>query len=428
MTNTLGQLLAAALLVALSAPLAQAEIHYVSPDGSPEGQGRPDSPLDLATVLSAKTSPAAPGDTIALGGGTYRGMFNCNISGTRQRPITIRGIPGRRATIDGGGFRKAALTVRGAWTIWRDLELTNSDLRRNSRRTTSWPGDLRRMAGMMVTGDNVRLLNLVVHDAGNGLELRSRAADTEVYGCIIYYNGWDSPVGGFGHGIDVQNGKGAKHIVDNILFNNFACGLHAASRMAPVSNLHIEGNIAFDNGVLAHGQRRRRNMLIGSLSRPAEGDRRQGQLSASHRQRRDQRADRPPERERRPGLHGQLRCRGVADTQLQVARGHRQHVYLQSDDGSPLAAQGRRLRGLHLAAEQLLLRRGSVVSTGHIPPTAGLGDRVRRLAQDHQTRRRQPLQRQPADRPQGGGAAEPLRAGPRTRGRLQLGPQREGGG
>jgi len=264
----LRQFLAAVLLAGLSSPAA-AEIHYVSPAGSPEGEGTPASPLNLATALSVKTSPAEPGDTIALGGGTYRGMFKCNLGGTEKRPIVIRGIPGQRVTIDGGGFKRAAVTVGGQWTIWRDLELTNSDPRRNSRRKTDWPADLQRRAGMRVTGQHIRLRNLVVHDAGDGLELYSRAEDAEVYGCISYYNGWDSPTGGHGHGIDVQNARGTKRIVDNILFNNFACGLHAASRMAPVRGLHIEGNILFDNGVLAHAQRQR-NMLIGSLSLPVE--------------------------------------------------------------------------------------------------------------------------------------------------------------
>ncbi len=269
MTMTLRQFSAAVLLVTLSSA-AQAEIYHVSPAGSPEGKGTLALPLDLATALSVKTSPAEPGDTIALRGGTYRGMFNCNISGTEKRPIVIRGIPGQRVTIDGGGFKGAAVTVRGEWTFWQDLELTNSDPRRNSRRTTDWPGNLRRRAGRRVTGDHIRLRNLDIHDAGDGLELYSRAEDVEVYGCIFYYNGWDSATGGRGHGIDAQNDKGTKHIVDNILFNNFACGLHAASRMAPVRRLHIEGNISFDNGVLAHGQRRRPNILVGSASRPAE--------------------------------------------------------------------------------------------------------------------------------------------------------------
>ena len=80
-------------LLALAAALAAgASDFYVSPNGSPDAPGDSDHPWDLATAL-AQPSSVAPGDTIWLRGGTYRGTFTANLNGTAAAPIVVRACP-----------------------------------------------------------------------------------------------------------------------------------------------------------------------------------------------------------------------------------------------------------------------------------------------------------------------------------------------
>ncbi|NLX58151.1 MAG: hypothetical protein GXY74_03575 [Phycisphaerae bacterium] len=261
--------LAAILATSLAGGSAGAAIVYVSPAGLPTNPGTPEAPLDAATALSAKAAVVKPGDTVVLTEGTYAGGLRASLSGTAEAPIVVRGAPGRRVTVDAAASERSGILITGQWTVWRDLEITNSDPRRTSKRRGRWNADLRRMPGIEVEGSHVRLINLVIHDAGQGMWLPSRAVDVEVYGCISYYNGWDSPYGGEGHGIEAQNEHETKRLHDNVTFHNFGGGITLASRGAPVSGFDIEGNVLFDNGVLTSDRRRQRNLMIGSLSWPA---------------------------------------------------------------------------------------------------------------------------------------------------------------
>src|SRR5205807_2442652 len=75
--------------------------YYVSPSGSPSGDGSAARPWDLRTAL-AQPAVVHPGDTIWLRGGTYSGGaagFTSNLLGTPSTPIVVRQYPGERATL-----------------------------------------------------------------------------------------------------------------------------------------------------------------------------------------------------------------------------------------------------------------------------------------------------------------------------------------
>jgi hypothetical protein len=91
--------LPAVLALLIGCGLSAAAELYVSPDGKPDADGMKARPLDLATALGAK-SPARPGDTVWLLGGTYHGGFTAKVAGKEGSPITFRQAPGERATID----------------------------------------------------------------------------------------------------------------------------------------------------------------------------------------------------------------------------------------------------------------------------------------------------------------------------------------
>jgi hypothetical protein len=253
----------ALLFTSLAAVSSLAADSYVSPKGTPDADGTIDSPWDLGTALR---QPAAvqPGDTVWLRGGAYRGTFTSRLTGAGKAPIVVRQYPGERATIDGGSSRNSPLTVNGAWTWYWGFEVINSDPARVVKTPGSDPPELRRGTGINVFGPNTKFINLIVHDTAQGFGFWTQARDAEMYGNIIYYNGWDAPDRGHGHAIYTQNQTGAKRIVDNILFGQFGYGVHAyGSPAAYLNSFYLEGNIAFNNGVLSRTSGFSTNILVG---------------------------------------------------------------------------------------------------------------------------------------------------------------------
>jgi hypothetical protein len=246
--------LAAATAAQWAGAQAVPRVYYVAPSGVSTADGGLERPLELAAALGPG-SPARPGDTIVLRGGLYRGEFTSVLTGAEGSPIVVRQYDGERATIDG------RLIVRGAWAWYWGFEVTNS----NPDRTRA------RQAGVTVFGPNTKLINLVIHDAGDGIGFWTPAVDAEVYGCIVYRNGWQGPEPdrGHGHSLYVQNETGVKRMVDNILFNGYSYGIHAYGEQGSLKGMHIEGNIIFNSGMDARNQWRLSNILIGGRT-PAE--------------------------------------------------------------------------------------------------------------------------------------------------------------
>ncbi|HVG31082.1 MAG TPA: right-handed parallel beta-helix repeat-containing protein [Pyrinomonadaceae bacterium] len=223
---------------------------YAAPDGRADGDGSKNRPWDLAGAL-AGASKVKPGDTLWLRGGVYRGGFKCGLAGTEAQPILVAQFTNERATIDG------SLTVDGEWTIFWGFEVTNTKPDRGSERPT----------GVEINGAHTKFINLVVHDGGNGFGFWSSAVDSELYGNIIYDNGWRELDRGHGHGIYTQNEEGTKLIRDNIIFNQYGWGVHAYTEEGALNGLRFEGNVSFDNGAPAGA--RYDNILVGGR-RPAE--------------------------------------------------------------------------------------------------------------------------------------------------------------
>src|SRR6185503_3353777 len=108
-----------------------------------------------------------------------------------------------------------------------------------------------------------RFINLVVHDTALAFAIWKEAVNAEVYGSVIYNNGWDMADRGHGHAIYSQNAEGTKRLNDNIAFQQYGEGIHIyGSEIAPLNRFHVKGNILFSNGVLSRGGFSR-NLLIG---------------------------------------------------------------------------------------------------------------------------------------------------------------------
>jgi hypothetical protein len=247
-----------------------AEFH-VTPSGAASGNGSVASSWDLATALNSADA-VAPGDTIWLHGGTYRGGFTSRLVGQANSPIVVRAARGERVTIDthprderdDGAFR-----IVGADVQFRDFEVTCSHPRRVTAIAGSWPEDIRR-GNIDVRGSRIALVNLVVHDLSTGFGFWAEGEGGEISGCLIYNNGWRGPDRGHGHGIYAQNATGTKRIADNIIFHQFGYGVHVyGSEKAALKGFEIEGNITFENGCLTRPGERAAGIMVGGGS-PAE--------------------------------------------------------------------------------------------------------------------------------------------------------------
>jgi hypothetical protein len=212
--------------------------------GKAENAGSKESPWDLVSVLMGKQKVAS-GDTVWAKGGTYKPQaaeqgFPVRLSGTVDKPIIVRACPGERACLALDYF---GMDIRCSHVWLWGFEVANQRVG---------------CTGLNVyEGSKSKVINLVVHDVGAcGVSMWDKASDTEMYGCLDYYNGFQGGdpqkwVRGACHGVYTQNQDGTKVISDNIVFNMYALGLQVyGSGGARVRNYVIEGNICFNNGCL----------------------------------------------------------------------------------------------------------------------------------------------------------------------------------
>src|SRR5688500_9757689 len=198
---------------------------YVSVTGKSSGDGSEGNPWDLQTALNQPAAVKA-GSVICLQPGTYKGTFTSNLRGNSSAPIVVKNCSGGRVIIDGsraGVVNKnvTTLLINGAYTWFWGLEITNSDPERIITQSGSNPPE-RRGAGIVIFAPGIKLINLIVYDNGEGIDAWTPAENLEVYGNIVFNNGWWAPDREHGHGIYTQNNTGTKKFIDNIVLNNFS--------------------------------------------------------------------------------------------------------------------------------------------------------------------------------------------------------------
>jgi hypothetical protein len=260
------------LLIALLAPAGLLHAHqfHVAPDASAHGDGSRRQPWQLDTALR---NPKAvhPGDTVWVHGGTYHGRFTSRLTGTWAKPVILRCYPGERAIIDGGNSAgDTILMIEGSFAWYWGLEIMSSDSGRVSRVTGSYASDIVRgecvtvSQGFQVAG--CKFINLILHDGKLGFNAWVPATDLEVYGCVIYNNGWFASDRPHGHNIYAQNQTGTKRFAENILTHAFSHNIQIyGSASAYLDNFDLEGNIVFQGGernVLVGGGRKAMNLVF----------------------------------------------------------------------------------------------------------------------------------------------------------------------
>lgn len=230
--------------------------YYVAPAGSAGADGSAQHPWNIEVAFAGADGRIQPGDTVWLRGGRYVGPFTSRLTGTRDAPIIVRQFPGERATLDNVSTTLVTLRVMGQWAWYWGFEVTNS----NPDRRVGRPN------GIYPRQPNNKFINLVVHDNNVGVSFSNESRNSEVYGCLIFNNGYHGSDRTHGHGIYAKNdGSTQKLVRDNVVFNQFRNGIqiYTDAGTGQLRNFLVEGNVWFNNGTLTSTSSAAANILVG---------------------------------------------------------------------------------------------------------------------------------------------------------------------
>jgi hypothetical protein len=242
-----------AIAILVSCSVVPGKEWYVAPDGTAGGDGSRERPWSLEAAL--KPDPRIqPMDTVWVRKGVYNGAFVSRLKGAPGRPVVLRAYPGERVVLDGRGFSpKTVLTIEGEWAWYWGLEITNTDPNRNS----NIPGNNNpedRGGGISMAGPNIKVINCIVHNTGTAVGQSKNIPDMELYGTVIFNNGWRGPDRQHGPGIYTQNSTGEKVLRENIIFNSYWSNLQLyGSSSSALNNFRLEGNVNFNGRWLVGG-------------------------------------------------------------------------------------------------------------------------------------------------------------------------------
>ncbi|MEK9811017.1 MAG: hypothetical protein VW362_11260, partial [Candidatus Nanopelagicales bacterium] len=184
-----------------------------------------------------------------LRGGAYLGPFQSTHSGTASAMKTVRSYPGERAVLvdyeETGTSGVLRTMSTGAYTIYRDLWVTNLNEERNFVSQAA-----QRRLGVEFQSNNSKLLNSIIYNASTGVGFWAEADGSELHGLVIV-NGGEHEAGnrGHGHGFYTQgNASDSKTIDGNLVVNQMGWGLQAYPNPDSVIGYSITRNIFGENG------------------------------------------------------------------------------------------------------------------------------------------------------------------------------------
>ena len=137
-----------------------------------------------------------------------------------------------RVTLDGEANEVVLFAQDCSFTLFWGLEVMSSAPVRTPSRSYIYG-----------TAPDLKFINMFLHDMADGIDLWTTATNAELYGSLVYHNGWDETNGGHGHGIYTQNKTGVKRIQDNIFFSQYGYNVKVWSTNQFVDNFVLEGNI-----------------------------------------------------------------------------------------------------------------------------------------------------------------------------------------
>lgn len=245
----------------------QANSWFVSTTGSSGNLGTISSPWDIVTGLSS--SQVKPGDTVYFRGGVYQYLprnnhyqdqWKISLQGEQQAPIWVKPYNNEHVELDGGlGSQNSPNQPRHVYI--KDFEFYISENIGDSRFVAASGSDSYQLLGRlwggidMARGVNLKLINCVIHDCAQGIGWWSEIVGAEIYGCIIYNNGWDALDRKHGHGLYTQNESQVfthgqwKYYNNNMFIDNWVYGIHAfGSGAARFNFARFEKNMCIGKG------------------------------------------------------------------------------------------------------------------------------------------------------------------------------------
>jgi hypothetical protein len=253
--------------------------YHVTPTGSDQGDGSINDPWDISTALYHKQNTVQPGDTIFLHEGTYTERTDCRLTGSAAGHITITNYQDDVVILDGAEDdnlpnHPAVLNCDHNWCqyiIIEGLIITNS----NPERWTDTPGSFapapQNWPGITLYAPNCIIRNNIIHNNhANGIFCGKEATDAQIYGNIIYHNGWEAPDRAHCYAMYVQNENPDSHVQihNNIIFSNFHYGIHLFLSSGDVlRNIRIFDNVVFESGAPSSVGPKANNIYIGPNKR-----------------------------------------------------------------------------------------------------------------------------------------------------------------
>lgn len=225
---------------------------FVSTNAMSNGTGTYDNPWKLQVALSHPKN-LKPGDTVWIRGGIYlnafdaQTSFSCFTKGAPNAPIIFRNYNHERVILDGDLNYTLYADINNCYHTWFwGLEISNSYSKDRKHTITG---------GITCTASEMKFINLIVHDTGEGIDVWKVSTNSEVYGCIVYHIGnnlnnngnWE----GHGHGMYLQNDTfGTRKIHNNIIFSTYGYGMKIwqTTTTAALGHFDIRDNVIFNGG------------------------------------------------------------------------------------------------------------------------------------------------------------------------------------
>ncbi len=104
-----------------------------------------------------------------------------------------------------------------------------------------------------LVGDDITMINCIFHDGVNGVDWFTESENSEIYGSVVFNNGYVDGLRGHGHGtynqnVDCTDRPSRKTWKDTVFFNNFGLGMQVYSAgCGPVNDIVADGVVSFDN-------------------------------------------------------------------------------------------------------------------------------------------------------------------------------------
>jgi len=241
---------------------------FAAPNGKASASGTKNDPLDLATAL-LNNDKVSDGQTLWLLEGTYEGTFVSELRGSENYPIEVKAYPGKKVIIDStDGDSFTGLRINGYWTNFYGIEVLSTDSNREGTTNQYSTNGITLKGGVDVYGTKIKVINFISHDNSSGINAWFKGDDErgELYGNIIYNNGWTAPGRGHGHAIYAQNKNGYKKLHNNIIFFGFATGIHVYTEGGYIDNFDIQDNVWFLTGASdPRSSQKKDNCLVGGF-------------------------------------------------------------------------------------------------------------------------------------------------------------------